>query len=113
MRKGILAMVAGWTVLAVCLLAPAGSSAATRCAPPRGPGDNLVHSEDLRAAGVGCGLARRVVLASTAGQSGRFSEGTPFNVGGYTWRCYASPFPGSHQRCTARYGKVVSIIWTD
>lgn len=97
----------------VALSSPASSQAYSSCEPPRGPGDNLVHSSNLRATGVGCGTARRVVLASTEGSSGRFSEGTPFSVAGERWRCYASPFPGSHQRCTASPRKVVSIIWGD
>jgi hypothetical protein len=95
------------------LASPPGSSAATSCRPPRGPGDDLVHSEKLRAGGVGCDVARQVVLASTNGAGGRFSEGAGFTVAGERWRCYASPFPGSHQRCTSSSDAVVSIIWID
>ena len=95
------------------LASPPGSSAATSCTPPRGPGDDLVHSERLRATGVGCDVARQVVLASTKGSGGRFSEGAIFTVRGERWRCYASRFPRSHQRCTSSSGAVVSIIWLD
>jgi hypothetical protein len=108
----------GWTIAVivatsiVTLALPASSQAAASCAPPRGPGDKIAHSKSLRARGVGCRTARQVVLASTKG-SRRFSEGAPFEVAGYTWRCYASPFPDSHQRCTAPSGKAVAIIWTD
>lgn len=113
----------GWACcLAVILLtviglvffsSPARSRAATSCRPPRGPGDNLVHSRDLKARGVRCRVARRVVLASTKGPGGRFSEGTPFVVAHQRWRCYASPFPNSHQRCTSSARAVVSIVWGD
>jgi len=92
---------------------PALSRAATSCRPPRGPGDNLVHSSNLKAKGVSCRVARRVVLASTKGPRGRFSEGTPFRVANQRWHCYASPFPSSHQRCTSSTRAVVSIVWAD
>jgi hypothetical protein len=107
-----LLLLAALLALGAGLWMPANSEAYSSCSPPRGPGDNLVHSSNLRASGVDCATARRVVLASTKG-SGHFSEGVPFDVGGYKWRCYASPYPNSHQRCTAYPGKVVSIIWGD
>ncbi len=111
----------GWSLpitflAAICLVflpSPASSHAAASCRPPRGPGDNLVHSSDLRARGVACRVARRVVLASTKGPRGRFSEGTPFTVARQRWRCHASPSPGSHQRCTSSARAVVTIVWGD
>lgn len=106
-----MATIVACSTFLVAILSPESSTAATSCGPPRGPGDNLVHSEKLRAEGVGCDVARRVVLASTKG-SGHFSEGAPFVVAGRSWRCYASPLPGSHQRCTSP-GAVVSIVWID
>lgn len=114
---------AGWGLrLAVIVLTaiglvffsfPADSRAAAPCRPPRGPGDNLVHSRNLKAKGVNCRVARRVVLASTKGPGSRFSEGTPFTVAHQRWRCYASPFPSSHQRCMSSARAVVTIVWGD
>lgn len=50
------------------------ASATASCRPPRGPGDNLVHSYNLRATNTSCGVARRVVLASPGRGCGMFSR---------------------------------------
>lgn len=103
--------------LGICAFLPGESQGSLQsthgCRPPRGPGDNLVHSSDLRARGVDCATAREVVLASTKGPPARFSEGAPFDAAGFRWRCTATPFPSAHQRCTADPDKLVSIVWGD
>ena len=111
-RAPVVLTLAVLSLALIQLSAPPTSQASKACRPPKGPGDNLVHSFNLRASGVGCKLARQVVLASTKG-SGHYSEAVPFNVGGYKWRCHATAFPESHQSCNASPHKRVTIIWGD
>ena len=67
----------------VLLLVPVAARAsvltsARACAPPRGPGDNAVHSRNLRVRGISCRVGRKVALACvrfTYGHSGRCSAG--------------------------------------
>jgi hypothetical protein len=94
------------SALIVLALAPS-AQASVSCRPPRGPGDNLVHSSNLRATGVSCAVARQVVLASTR------RPGQYFYVAGYRWSCVSTAFPGSHEHCRSGHGKTVSIIWGD
>jgi hypothetical protein len=77
------------------------------CSPPRGPGDNLVHSTNLRAKRTSCRIARRVVLVSTAHPDQGFS------VSGHEWTCRSTPFPDSHERCSSDHHRLVTIIWID
>jgi hypothetical protein len=85
MRK-LLTLVATAVMLAIL---PSASSAATACKPPRGPGDNLLHSTHLRAYPVSCHIARVVVLRLTRHRA--WLEGLEgFYVAGRRW-VFAGP----------------------
>jgi hypothetical protein len=81
------------------------------CAPPRGPGDTLVHSRDLRVVNITCSVGRAIALACT-----RFTYGHSgiCSAAGYSWRCTSSKPPGSEseQRCVAGR-RAMSILWLD
>lgn len=87
------------------------AAVATNCAPPRGPGDNLVHSANLRVKGMTCSQGRVVALRCTANTYGH--SGT-CAAAGYVWRCtsYKQGALGSHQRCVAG-PRIMSIDWLD
>jgi hypothetical protein len=79
----------------------------TACPTFTGPGDNLVHSSNFRAANVSCGEAKTVVE--------RCSGGGTCNAAGSTWTCrsdQASSGLESHLTCTSGT-KATSIIWLD
>src|SRR5689334_620411 len=85
------------------------ASAARACAPPRGPGDNFVHSSGLRVKGVSCATGRRVVLSCarfTYGRSGSCAAAHR------KWYCTSTRPPGSEsrQRCVSG-SKVIRILW--
>jgi hypothetical protein len=102
------------TLVSVAALAalPATSMASTAgCAPPRGPGDPLVHSANVRATNIDCHHARLVML-----DCARFSyghQGTCRAVS-YRWYCRSHSLGGlsSTERCVAGR-KAVSWIWLD
>lgn len=82
------------------------------CAPPRGPGDNLVHSGQVRVRHVSCPAARRLILACD-----RFSYGHSGHCRaiGHRWYCTshrAGPL-GSSEACSAPGGRRVSWVWLD
>ena len=99
-------------VAVACGTGTAGStSAARRCAPPRGPGDTAVHSKSLRVRNIGCRAGRKVALACvrfTYGHSGVCA------AVGYRWRCTSTKPGGSEsaQRCVAGR-RLMSILWLD
>jgi hypothetical protein len=82
-----------------------------RCAPPRGPGDNGVHSTSLRVENISCSIGRAVALACT-----RFTYGHSgiCRSTGYRWHCTSTHPPNmtSAQRCVAGT-RLMSIVWTD
>jgi hypothetical protein len=99
-------------VLVVPSFVPATSAASVRCAPPRGPGDNLVHSGDVRARNVNCRRAGRVIIGCA-----RFSFGASgtCRAVGYRWLCTSRrPTTGtiSPEKCVAG-GRTVSWVWLD
>jgi len=82
-----------------------------QCAPPTGPGDNLVHSAGLRVTGITCSQGRTVALACTKytyGHSGSCA------AAGYTWTCTSKDVgvPQSTQRCESG-SRVMAIVWLD
>jgi hypothetical protein len=99
---------------AIAALATTASlAAATACKPPRGPGDNLVHSTHLRAYRVSCHIARVVVLRSTRHRA--WFEGTEgFYVAGRRWVCHSTALDpvGFREHCRSGYRRV-SIRWLD
>jgi hypothetical protein len=79
----------------------------TACPTFTGPGDNLVHSSNFRAANVSCGEAKTVVE--------RCSGGGTCQAAGSTWTCrsdQASSGLESHLTCTSGT-RSTSIIWLD
>jgi len=106
----IAAVVAGLAVAG----SPAWASGAQAhsCAPPRGPGDNLVHSGHVRATRVSCPAARKLMI-----RCDRFSYGHSGSCAALhrSWHCTsrASGGLGSTEKCTSRGGRIVSWIWLD
>src|SRR5262249_24196085 len=76
------------TALGRAALVPAGSaSATTRCRPPRGPGDNLVHSYGVKVRGLNprhyavCDVAHHIILSAGLHPWHRYSSR------GWPWYC--------------------------
>jgi hypothetical protein len=87
------------------------TSAAQRCASPRGPGDQAIHSTDLRVTSITCAVGRKVALTCH-----RFSYGHSgtCSAAGYRWRCTSTKPPGSKsaEKCLSSR-RSMSITWTD
>jgi hypothetical protein len=111
MAKPTLALLA-FTVLVAAAGCGSGRTAQTRlCAPPRGPGDNAVHSTNLRVTNITCAAGRAVALACrrfTYGRSGSCA------AAGSQWRCTSTSPPGSEsaERCLGGR-KSMRIRWLD
>ena len=100
-------------MLAVPALVPATSAASARCAPPRGPGDHLVHSGDVRARNIDCRRARLVIIGCAPFSFGH--SGTCRAVG-YRWFCTSRrPSTGtmSPSRASPAEGPSAGSGWTD
>jgi hypothetical protein len=91
--------------------APAKSAAARACAPPRGPGDNLVHSKNLHVKNITCKVGRTVALACT-----RFTYGHAGTcaAAGRRWHCTSTKPAGSESFQQCKVGRrEMSILWLD
>jgi len=114
-KRGRLSILAVTAVIVVAAIFGSGFGRAaenTSCAPPRGPGDNLVHSSGLRVANLSCSVGRAVALACI-----RFTEGHAgvCAAAGYRWRCTstkANAGPESVQRCVSG-SRSMRILWLD
>jgi hypothetical protein len=90
---------------------PLGGEAWKSCRPPLGPGDNRVHSSNLRALNISCPVARKVALSCarfTYGKSGTCQ------AAGFRWACSSrrSGPAGSTQRCVSGL-RAMTIEWGD
>ncbi len=88
------------------------AAAAAKCAPPRGPGDNLIHSANVRTRHVGCAAARKVML-----RCDRFSYGHSGHCRavGRRWYCTSRSLGPleSNEKCTASGRRSISWVWLD
>jgi hypothetical protein len=84
---------------------------ATYCAPPHGPGDNLIHSANLRVKGINCAQGRAVALRCDGFSYGHYGH---CNAVGIRWYCtsYAREGTSSHERCSAGF-RIMAIDWLD
>jgi hypothetical protein len=110
MRRTVVSLVLIATAVGVTSMG-ASSALAKACAPPRGPGDNQVHSHGLRTHHLRCSRGRRVALSCT-----RFTFGHAGHCSaiGRRWYCTSrreGPL-GSYQRC-ASGRSTMSIHWDD
>jgi hypothetical protein len=88
MRSAVAATLAvtGAVALAAVMSHPARASSSVAakpsqaCSPPRGPGDNQVHSTNVRAHGISCAEARSVMLRCN-------NKRLRCQVNSHSWRC--------------------------
>ena len=114
-RKLALALVSIGALTVAGSIGGVAQAKTVRCSPPRGPGDDLVHSGHIRANNVTCQTTRKVMLACD-----RFSYGHSGNCRavGFRWRCTSKPIGGlAHKHthtetCTHTLtGGARSIAW--
>jgi hypothetical protein len=91
------------------LLAIAAAFPASGAAKACGAG-NINNAKDIKANGVGCKLARKVVKASNAKGCGQ-GACQPFTKGEISWKCGPTP-KAYHNKCTGKKdGDPVSVKW--
>src|SRR4051812_30863399 len=71
------------SALALASASAEASFPARHCSPPRGPGDNLVHSANLQVRGVSCSQGRAVALSCNKYFTARHCTAL-----GYRWWCF-------------------------
>ena len=82
-----------------------------RCAPPRGPGDQAVHSAALRVHGITCAAGRRLALACTRFTYGRSG---PCTAIGERWSCVSTKPRSLESAQVCEWGRrSMHILWTD